>query len=70
MTQETSITYRQLLQLVRQDIAWVRIELPTHEERNFMSPQAIRESVTIYGDRTVCRVYPGYGFVIVTLDFA
>ena len=64
------ITYRQLMFVLKKDIAWCRVCQPDRADENCMSAEQIRESVYRHGDRLVRRVYPGYHFVIVYLERA
>ena len=64
------ITLRQLVDVLRGEIAWMRI-YPNRQRTdhvNCMSAQDIREAVSTYGDRIVWRIFPGYGFVMVYTD--
>ena len=63
-----SITYRQLIHVLKREIAWVRLYLPNGTQENHVGPQAIRESVYRLGDRVVREAMPGYHFMIIWLD--
>ena len=64
------ITLRQLVQVLRGEIAWMRIYTAQRWEEplSCMDAQAIRDAVLALGDRTVRRCMPGYSFVFVWLD--
>lgn len=64
------ITLGQLVDVLRGEIAWMRI-YPDRQQTDHvscMNAQAIREAVSTYGNRIVWRVYPGYGFVMVYIE--
>jgi hypothetical protein len=67
---ERGMTLRQLVDVLRGEIAWLRIypDRQQTDQVNCMSAQAIREAVQKYGDRIVWRIFPGYGFVMVYTD--
>lgn len=64
------ITLRQLVDVLRGEIAWLRIypDRQQTDQVNCMNAQAIRKAVQKYGDRIVWRIFPGYGFVMVYTD--
>ena len=64
------ITLDQLMDVVAEEIAWLRIYPNGQriEYLSFMSAPEIREARILYGDKTVLRVMPGYGFVIAWTD--
>lgn len=67
---EKEITVRQLVELLLGEITWLRI-YPNGQWTQYtacMSDREIREVVALYGNRTVRRVYPGYGFVMIYTD--
>jgi len=67
---ERGMTLRQLVDVLRGEIAWLRIypDRQRTDQVNCMNAQAIREAVQKYGDRIVWRIFPGYGFVMVYTD--
>lgn len=67
---EARITLRQLVAVMEDEIAWMRIYTNGQviKEENFMSQAEIREAVRSYGDKPVRCVKPGFMFVIVFLD--
>ena len=67
---EKEITLRQLVEVLRGEITWLRI-YPNGQRIEYtacMSDREIREAVAMYGARAVRRVYPGYGFVMIYTD--
>ena len=64
------ITLRQLMAVVADQIAWLRIypDAQTIEQVNYMSKAEMQRALETYGEKAVLRVLPGYYFVIVYLD--
>lgn len=67
---ERRITLRQLMAVVADQIAWLRIypDAQTIEQVNYMSKAEMQRALETYGEKVVLRVLPGYYFVIVYLD--
>lgn len=62
------MTYAQLIPPFSRDIAWVRVYANRRDTMNCMNKAQIRESLAIYGEKTVRRVLPGYNFLLVWLE--
>ena len=67
---ERSITLRQIADVFKGELAWMRIypDGQRTEHKDCMSPLEIREALNEYGSRTVWRIFPGYGFIMVYLN--
>lgn len=67
---EHRITLRQLMAVVADQIAWLRIypDAQTIEQANYMSKAEMQRALETYGEKVALRVLPGYYFVIVYLD--
>lgn len=70
MSEESKITYGQLVNLLEDQVTWMRVYLDYKHEQSheLMSWPAIQTSLEWWGKRKVHSIYPGYRFVFVYLE--
>ena len=63
------VTVKQILELARGEIAWMRIypEGNSREFFSYMSPAEIEDAARIHGDKHVKKIYPGFRFIFLYL---